>query len=101
MDGPWMVHDVEPMRIIECMLENGTRYCEIFTRTKEIMMTQFEPGVWILRTEVTYRLPGDIHTNHGALCRIFQNRSDVAEDETTQGFLMKKQNNRMYFRINL
>ncbi len=102
----WNVADIDPVRIYETSFDEDTKYFEYMTSARQIITQDFGPNVWVSRAAIVHRMmhdrePKEMHHIYGAFTRIFQNRSDNAENETTEGFLMKKENKLMYFRINV
>ena len=102
----WNVADIDPMRIYEMSFGEDTKYFEYMTSARQILIQDFGPNVWVSRATIVHRMmhdrePKEMDHIYGAFTRIFQNRSENAENETTDGFLMKKENKLMYFRINV
>ncbi len=87
--------------IDETRIPVDTQAFTVFSQAKQILLDNYGTGEWIERAEVLRRLPGGRPQNEARLKDVFQQRFNRRViEETTGGFLMKKQNGVMHFRIN-
>ena len=87
--------------IDETRIPVGTQAFNVFTQAKQILLANFGTDVWVERAEIVRQLQGDQQVIKGRLTDVFQQRFNRrVVDETQSGFLMKKQDKLMYFRIN-